>query len=294
MRRLLRWGLIGAVGLVALTVAWAALYRLVPPPGTPLMLIRAAEGAGIARDWRSLDAIAPTLARAVIAAEDTGFCGHGGFDWDAIETALDDNEEGKRLKGGSTISQQTAKNAFLWPDRTWIRKGAEAWFTLLIESLWPKRRNSGGLSEHRRMGRRGLWRRGRRPPPFPQARRRADPTRGGVAGGGPAQPAPLVAQRPQPHRRPPRRGDRTPHGHRGARRVGRLRPLTAPADRTQTAPPDFRKTSPIDIAMDCRQARSAWPHSRIVPDCSQHSTPTGAVPFSTMKSSRLRTSSFWK
>lgn len=140
MRRLLRWVLVGASGLVALTVGWALLYRVVPPPGTPLMLIRAVEGAGIERDWRPLDAIAPALARAVIASEDTGFCGHGGFDWDAIETALDDNEEGRRLRGGSTISQQTAKNAFLWPDRTWIRKGAEAWFTLLIESLWPKRR----------------------------------------------------------------------------------------------------------------------------------------------------------
>lgn len=140
MRRLLRWVVVGVVGLVALTVGWTLLYRLVPLPGTPLMLIRAAEGAGIARDWRPLDAIAPTLARAVIASEDTAFCGHGGFDWGAIETALEENDEGKRLRGGSTISQQTAKNAFLWPDRTWIRKGAEAWFTLLIESLWPKRR----------------------------------------------------------------------------------------------------------------------------------------------------------
>lgn len=140
MRRLLRWALVGAFGLVALTVAWALLYRVVPLPGTPLMLIRAVGGAGIERDWEPLEAISPHLARAVIASEDTNFCGHGGFDWSAIETALEDNEEGKSLRGGSTISQQTAKNAFLWPDRTWIRKGAEAWFTLLIESLWPKRR----------------------------------------------------------------------------------------------------------------------------------------------------------
>lgn len=140
MRRLLRWALVGIVGLIALTVVWALLYRVVPLPGTPLMLIRAAQGAGIERDWRPLEAISPNLARAVIASEDTAFCGHGGFDWTAIETAFEDNEEGKRLRGGSTISQQTAKNAFLWPDRNWIRKGTEAWFTLLIESLWPKRR----------------------------------------------------------------------------------------------------------------------------------------------------------
>ncbi len=149
MRRLLRWALIGMSGLIALSVAWVALYRVVPPPGTPLMLIRAiasqggaSQGGitGIERDWRPLEAISPQLARAVIASEDTAFCSHGGFDWDAIETALEENEEGKRLKGGSTISQQTAKNAFLWPDRNWIRKGAEVWFTLLIEGLWPKRR----------------------------------------------------------------------------------------------------------------------------------------------------------
>lgn len=140
-RRLARGALIGLFGLLALSVAWTALYRMVAPPVTPLMLIRAAtDGAGLARDWRSLDAISPHLVRAVIASEDTSFCGHGGFDWDAIETAFEANSDGKPLKGGSTISQQTAKNAFLWPSRDWLRKGAEAWFTLLIEQIWPKRR----------------------------------------------------------------------------------------------------------------------------------------------------------
>ncbi|PWC34246.1 peptidoglycan transglycosylase [Azospirillum sp. TSO35-2] len=136
----MRWALVGAAALVAVTVLWAALYRFVPPPATPLMLIRAAAGSGLERDWTPLDRIAPALVDAVIASEDTGFCGHGGFDWAAIEDAFDENEEGKRLRGGSTISQQTAKNAFLWPDRSWTRKGAETWFTLLIESLWSKRR----------------------------------------------------------------------------------------------------------------------------------------------------------
>lgn len=140
MRKLLRWALIGAAGLMAFTILWAVLYRIVPPPATPLMLIRALGGSGLSRDWEPLERISPALAEAVIASEDTGFCGHGGFDWAAIEDAFEDNEEGKRLRGGSTISQQTAKNAFLWPDRSWTRKGAEAWFTLLIESLWSKRR----------------------------------------------------------------------------------------------------------------------------------------------------------
>ncbi|TWA95131.1 monofunctional biosynthetic peptidoglycan transglycosylase [Azospirillum brasilense] len=140
VRRLLRLLMALAVALVAFSVGWAALYRVVPVPATPLMLIRAAGGSGLAHDWVPMSQISPHLARAVIASEDTLFCGHGGFDWAAIEGAFEDNEEGRRLRGGSTISQQTAKNAFLWPDRSWTRKGVEAWFTLLIETLWPKSR----------------------------------------------------------------------------------------------------------------------------------------------------------
>lgn len=140
VRRLLRLLMALAVALVAFSVGWAALYRVVPVPATPLMLIRAAGGSGLAHDWVPMSQMSPHLARAVIASEDTLFCGHGGFDWAAIEGAFEDNEEGRRLRGGSTISQQTAKNAFLWPDRSWTRKGAEAWFTLLIETLWPKSR----------------------------------------------------------------------------------------------------------------------------------------------------------
>jgi monofunctional biosynthetic peptidoglycan transglycosylase len=78
--------------------------------------------------------------RAVIASEDTKFCSHHGFDWDAIDRALAEDAEGDRLRGGSTISQQTAKNLFLTPDRSWTRKGIEAWLTVLIEAFWPKRR----------------------------------------------------------------------------------------------------------------------------------------------------------
>ena len=88
MRKLLRWALIGAAGLMAFTIVWAALYRIVPPPATPLMLIRALGGSGLSRDWEPLERISPALAEAVIASEDTGFCGHGGFDWAAIEDAV--------------------------------------------------------------------------------------------------------------------------------------------------------------------------------------------------------------
>ncbi|WP_431856669.1 monofunctional biosynthetic peptidoglycan transglycosylase [Azospirillum sp.] len=140
LRRLIRALFALALALAALSVGWVLLYRVAPVPATPLMLIRAAGGSEMRHDWVPTARIAPVLARAVIASEDTKFCGHGGFDWDAIEDAFDDNGDGGRLKGGSTISQQTAKNAFLWPDRTWTRKGLEAGFTLLIEALWPKRR----------------------------------------------------------------------------------------------------------------------------------------------------------
>ena len=140
LRRLIRWLTVAALTLAAVAVGWVLLYRAVPVPATPLMLIRAAMGSEMRHDWVPLTAISPNLVRAVIASEDSDFCRHGGFDWAAIEGAFEENEEGRRLRGGSTISQQTAKNAFLWPDRTWIRKGMEAGFTLLIEMLWPKRR----------------------------------------------------------------------------------------------------------------------------------------------------------
>ncbi|HYD32705.1 MAG TPA: monofunctional biosynthetic peptidoglycan transglycosylase [Azospirillaceae bacterium] len=129
-----------AFGIVLACVVWVLLYRTVPPPATALMLARAAQGAGIAKDWVALEEISPNLIHAVIASEDSLFCRHSGFDWNAIQEALEDNGDDGPMRGGSTISQQTAKNAFLWPDRTWLRKGLEAGFTVLIETLWPKRR----------------------------------------------------------------------------------------------------------------------------------------------------------
>jgi monofunctional biosynthetic peptidoglycan transglycosylase len=136
---LFRWLLILAV---VVPLAGVALYRFVPPPTTFLMVKRAAlEREPHDYRWRSLDQISPHLVRAVISSEDAKFCSHDGFDRAAIEQALANNERRPdRIKGGSTISQQTAKNVFLWPDRSYVRKGAEAYFTLLIETLWSKRR----------------------------------------------------------------------------------------------------------------------------------------------------------
>ena len=123
------------------SIVLVALYRVVPPPGTPLMLLRLVQGYGIDKSWRPLDEISPHLIRAVMAGEDTRFCRHRGFDWGAIVTAWDRYQSGHgRLLGASTISMQTAKNVFLWPGRDWLRKGFEAWFSALIELAWGTRR----------------------------------------------------------------------------------------------------------------------------------------------------------
>lgn len=121
------------------------LQRFLPPPPTFLMTARLIEGEGLDYRWRSLDHISPRLVEAVIASEDSTFCAHRGFDMKAIETALKANARSEkrgssRIRGGSTISQQTAKNAFLWPGRDWIRKGLEAGYTVAIEAVWGKRR----------------------------------------------------------------------------------------------------------------------------------------------------------
>jgi monofunctional glycosyltransferase len=121
----------------AITFALVLAYRFVPVPTTATMLF---DRNGAARDWEPLSNISPNLVRAVIAAEDGKFCQHNGFDTEAIEKAMKRNARGGRIRGGSTISQQTAKNVFLWQGGGYFRKGLEAWFTLLIENLWGKPR----------------------------------------------------------------------------------------------------------------------------------------------------------
>jgi len=141
LRSWIRRLLLMLLGIVFVVPAGLVLlFRVVPPPITPLMVERLIDGGGITRHWTPLNAISPNLVRAVIASEDSKFCSHHGFDWDAIDRALAEDAEGDRMRGGSTISQQTAKNLFLTPDRTWTRKGIEAWLTVLIEAFWPKRR----------------------------------------------------------------------------------------------------------------------------------------------------------
>ena len=123
------------------------MLRFVDPPTSAFMLARQGEAwrqgdwdFRVAHDWRDLAQISPHLPLAVIAAEDQHFATHPGFDLEAIEKAMDHNARGKRVRGGSTISQQTAKNVFLWPTSSWVRKGFEAYFTVLIELTWSKQR----------------------------------------------------------------------------------------------------------------------------------------------------------
>ncbi|KAF0201326.1 MAG: monofunctional biosynthetic peptidoglycan [Bacteroidetes bacterium] len=128
------------------TIFVTIVYRFVRPPVTPLQLIRVAEQISegekmsMKRDWVKLEDISPNMPRAVIASEDNNFQKHHGIDFEAVKKARELNKKRKRKLGASTISQQTAKNVFLWPDRTWLRKGLEVYFTGLIEIFWGKRR----------------------------------------------------------------------------------------------------------------------------------------------------------
>ncbi len=128
------------VALFLLSILWVIALRFVPPPVTVTMLGDLVAGRGIAKDWMSLNAMDRDMVRAAIGAEDSKFCAHNGFDIEAIEDAMKRNASGGRIRGGSTISQQTAKNVFLWQGGGYVRKGVEAYFTFLIENVWGKRR----------------------------------------------------------------------------------------------------------------------------------------------------------
>ncbi|TMJ11075.1 MAG: monofunctional biosynthetic peptidoglycan transglycosylase [Alphaproteobacteria bacterium] len=139
-RRILGWVVKLVLIFLVGSVLWVLLYRFVPPPTTATMLGDVFAGRGATRDWMPIGQIDRDMVRAAIAAEDSKFCQHNGFDLEAIEDAMKRNASGGRIRGGSTISQQTAKNAFLWQGGGYARKGVEAWFTFLIENLWGKRR----------------------------------------------------------------------------------------------------------------------------------------------------------
>src|SRR5215212_5444562 len=139
-RRIFEWVVKLVAAFFLISVLWVALYRFVPPPITATMLGDVFAGRGLDKDWMPLSEIDRDMVRAAIAAEDSKFCRHNGFDLEAIEDAMKRNASGGRIRGGSTISQQAAKTTFLWNGGGYARKGVEAWFTFLIEHLWGKRR----------------------------------------------------------------------------------------------------------------------------------------------------------
>lgn len=137
VRKILKWLFWTLFLLFLSSLALVIFYRWVPVPVTATMIM---DDNSITKDWEPLERIDRDMVRAVIAAEDSKFCSHDGFDWEAIEEARRRNAQGGRIRGGSTISQQTAKNVFLWQGGGYFRKGLEAYFTFLIENIWGKRR----------------------------------------------------------------------------------------------------------------------------------------------------------
>ena len=140
LARLVGWIVKLILAFLVLSVLWVLAYRFINPPITITMIGDVVAGRGAHKDWMPIGQVDRDMGRAAIAAEDSKFCSHHGFDFEAIEDAAKRNASGGRIRGGSTISQQTAKNAFLWQGGGYARKGVEAWFTFLIEHLWGKRR----------------------------------------------------------------------------------------------------------------------------------------------------------
>lgn len=140
LKKVLRLVVRGAMVLFVIQLAYVILLRWVNPPLTFTQVGNWLEGHGLRRDYVAGNEISPHLKLAVIAAEDQLFAEHNGFDWGSIQKAMQYNKKKKRVRGASTISQQTAKNVFLWQGRSWLRKGLEVYFTFMIELLWSKER----------------------------------------------------------------------------------------------------------------------------------------------------------
>lgn len=139
MIRLLRWAVVAFMALLILLLTLVAAYRFLPPVST-LMLARYATGKPVERVWVPLERISPRLIAAVVASEDSRFCDHNGVDWTALHEVAAQADEDGPARGASTIAMQTAKNLFLWPSRSYVRKGLELPLALLIDAAWPKRR----------------------------------------------------------------------------------------------------------------------------------------------------------
>ena len=146
LKRVFKFMLKCFLWFIVLSLGLVIIFKWAPVPITPLMVIRKIEhsnkneNSDINHDWVSIDDMSKNIQLAVICSEDQNFLSHHGFDFEAIKKAMENNQKNRRIKGASTISQQTAKNVFLWPQRSWLRKGLEAYFTFLIELIWSKER----------------------------------------------------------------------------------------------------------------------------------------------------------
>ena len=209
-----RWLLV----LLLLPSALILVYRVVPPPITPLMVWRLIQGEGLTKAWRPLSSISPELPQAVIASEDNRFCEHAGFDWAELEHQFDRAWAGESIRGASTITMQVAKNVLLWPGRDPVRKLFEAMLTPQIELFWNKRRIIEIYLNVAETGP-GLY------GAEAASRKCPDAARGGADRRRPSQPAPVVAATTQPLH--PAAGTHDRASHRATRPVARLRPLSA-------------------------------------------------------------------
>ncbi len=142
LRRIFRFVLKLIGWFLLLSILMVVIYKWAPVPLTPLMVLRSVEHPEepLNHEWVPMEDISPNLQLAVVASEDQNFLRHNGFDYEAIKKAIEENKKKKKTRGASTISQQTAKNVFLWPQRSWVRKGFEVYFTFLIELFWSKER----------------------------------------------------------------------------------------------------------------------------------------------------------
>lgn len=140
--KIIKWTLLTIVGFILFAPIWVLIYKVIDPPITAHMIFKLVDGNGIHKEWADYEDISPNFFKAVVGGEDGRFMSHEGIDWKAVEDAKRYNErnKGKKMRGASTITMQTAKNTFLWHGRNYVRKGLEVYFTYLIEYIWGKKR----------------------------------------------------------------------------------------------------------------------------------------------------------
>jgi hypothetical protein len=198
--RWLKRFLVLMAGVLALPYLLTLVYAVVPPPVSATMLWKKLEGQQIDYRWRPLSDTSQNLVRSVVTAEDAGICRHNGVEWAVLGEVITEamEREGGPTRGGSTITQQVAKNLFLWPSRSYVRKGLEIPLALWIDLVWTKTAHCRGVREHCRVGTRRLWRRSSGTTPFQEVSKGVDAVTGGQPGGVTAQSGGSQCWAPRP------------------------------------------------------------------------------------------------